>query len=78
MMLDSNFKMYPKLDYLHKNPVVAGYLAMPEHDVYSSEIDDAGGKGMIPIMFIQKATSLHQRNHKLRFAKLAALRDMRY
>ena len=28
-MFDSNFKMDQKLDYLHKNPVVAGYVAMP-------------------------------------------------
>jgi hypothetical protein len=53
MMLNNTFKMDQKLDHFHKNPVVAGYVAMPEHDVYSSEIDDAGGKGMIPSTFIQ-------------------------
>ena len=40
-----------RLDYLHQNPVEAGLVAIPEHYLYSSAIDYAGGKGIIPIIF---------------------------
>jgi len=48
----SNVKMLKqRLDYLHQNPVEAGLVAVPEHYQYSSAIDYAGGKGIIPIIF---------------------------
>jgi putative transposase len=41
-----------RLDYLHHNPVVAGLVAEPEHYLYSSALDYAGGTGPIPIDFL--------------------------
>jgi REP element-mobilizing transposase RayT len=38
-----------KLDYLHNNPVVAGWVDKPEHFLYSSARDYAGDKGLIDI-----------------------------
>jgi hypothetical protein len=49
----SNEIMQQKLDYIHYNPVVAGYVAEPEHYLYSSALDYSGGKGMIDIIFIE-------------------------
>jgi len=49
----SNEMMQQKLDYIHQNPVEAGYVAEPEHYLYSSAIDYADGKGMIDILFIE-------------------------
>ena len=41
-----------KLNYLHHNPVVAGCVDEPEHYLYSSARDYAGGKGLIDIHLI--------------------------
>jgi putative transposase len=38
-----------KADYIHNNPVEAGYVTEPWHWKYSSAIDYAGGKGLIDI-----------------------------
>ena len=44
--------MEQKLDYIHKNPVEAGYVAKPENYLYSSAIDYAGGKGMLEVIIL--------------------------
>ena len=36
-----------KLDYLHLNPVVSGFVTKREEYVYSSAIDYYGGKGLL-------------------------------
>ncbi|MEM9327348.1 MAG: transposase [Bacteroidota bacterium] len=38
-----------KVDYVHENPVVAGFVLEPAHWKYSSAIDYAGGKGVLDI-----------------------------
>jgi REP element-mobilizing transposase RayT len=38
-----------KLDYIHNNPVKAGFVAKPEDWLYSSAIDYAGGKGLLTV-----------------------------
>jgi hypothetical protein len=38
-----------KLDYLHNNPVAAGWVDKPEHFLYSSARDYVGDKGLIDI-----------------------------
>ncbi len=38
-----------KVDYIHLNPVVAGFVVSPEDWKYSSAIDFAGGKGQIEL-----------------------------
>jgi putative transposase len=37
------------VDYIHSNPVEAGFVAEPEHWKYSSAMDYAGGKGPLEI-----------------------------
>jgi REP element-mobilizing transposase RayT len=44
-----NYMIENKLDYLHNNPVEAGYVYEPENYVYSSALDYAGQKGLIEI-----------------------------
>ena len=41
-----------KADYLHNNPVEAGFVAEAEHWKYSSAIDYWGGKGLIDIAYL--------------------------
>ena len=48
----SNEVIDQKLDYLHNNPVVAGWVDMPEHYLYSSARDYAGDKGLIDIVLL--------------------------
>ncbi len=43
----SNEVIDQKLNYIHDNPVVAGWVDEPEHYLYSSARDYAGGKGLI-------------------------------
>ncbi|WP_371814403.1 hypothetical protein [Imperialibacter sp. 75] len=44
--------MDQKLDYIHQNPVKEGFCWEPQEYKYSSAIDYAGGKGLLPILFI--------------------------
>ena len=41
-----------KLEYIHNNPVKAGFVDEPEHYLYSSAINYSGGKGMIDLVMI--------------------------
>jgi putative transposase len=41
-----------KADYLHNNPVEAGFVAEAEHWKYSSAIDYWGGKGLTDIAYL--------------------------
>ena len=42
-----------KLDYIHNNPVVAGFVYEPQHYVYSSAIDYyTGQKGLVKVVLI--------------------------
>ena len=38
-----------KLEYIHMNPVVAGFVNKPEHWRHSSTIDFSGGKGLLEL-----------------------------
>jgi REP element-mobilizing transposase RayT len=42
-------KMMKALNYIHENPVRAGFVETVEHYPYSSAIDYAGSKGMVKI-----------------------------
>jgi putative transposase len=53
LLLDSNFLLEQKLDYIHNNPVKAGFVDEPEDYVYSSARDYAGEKGLIDIVLIE-------------------------
>jgi len=39
------------VDYIHYNPVKAGYVSQPEHYNFSSAMDYAGEKGLLDIVF---------------------------
>jgi len=41
-----------KLDYLHQNPVEAGFSSEPEEYWYSSARDYAGKKGLLDVLFL--------------------------
>jgi len=45
--------MQQKLDYLHYNPVEAGFVENPQEFVYSSAKDYSGEKGMLDIKFLE-------------------------
>lgn len=47
--LTDNKLIDQRLDYLHNNPVEAGFVRLPEDYVYSSAINYADGKGYIDI-----------------------------
>lgn len=45
--------MDQKLEYIHNNPVKAGFVENPEDYIYSSARDYAGIKGLIDIGLIE-------------------------
>ena len=51
--LNSNKKIENSLDYIHMNPVKAGFVSEPHHWKYSSAINYSGGIGLIDIELIQ-------------------------
>ena len=48
----SNTVTEQKMDYIHMNPVVAGFVREAHHWKYSSAIDYSGGKGLLDIDFL--------------------------
>jgi putative transposase len=48
----SNEVIEQKLDYIHHNPVKAGFVSEPEHWLYSSALDYSGGKGLLEIVYL--------------------------
>jgi len=48
-----NYMMEQKLEYIHMNAVVAGFVSSPEDYVYSSARDYAGEKGLLEIILIE-------------------------
>ena len=48
--LFTNEVIQQKIDYIHNNPVKAGWVDEPEHYLYSSARDYAGLPGIIPII----------------------------
>jgi hypothetical protein len=41
-----------KLEYIHNNPVEAGFVEEPEHYIYSSARDYSGYKGMLELNYL--------------------------
>jgi REP element-mobilizing transposase RayT len=41
-----------KVDYIHFNPVEAGFVSEPHHWKYSSALDYSGGKGLLEIDYV--------------------------
>lgn len=53
VMLDNNFMLDQRLNYLHQNPVKAGLVTSPEDYALSSARDYAGEKGLIEVVLIE-------------------------
>ena len=51
--LTDNEILDQKLNYLHMNPVISGFVSEPENWNWSSAIDYAGGKGLVDIILIE-------------------------
>ncbi len=52
--LNTNEKLRQRLNYLHNNPVAAGFVEKPEYWLYSSAVDYyTTRKGLIDIIFIE-------------------------
>lgn len=51
--LSTNKMVVQRLDYLHQNPVKAGFVFKPESWVYSSAVDYAGKNGLINVTLIR-------------------------
>ena len=45
-------RKHQKLDYVHRNPVIAGIVEKPEEYTYSSAKDYCGKEGLIGLLFI--------------------------
>ncbi|NDK54669.1 transposase [Pontibacter sp. BT213] len=52
ILLDNNQMIEQKLEYLHQNPVKAGFVEEPEHWYYSSARDYAGQKGRLEVVWL--------------------------
>ena len=50
--LYSNEVIDQKVDYIHQNPVVSGFVNEAHHWRYSSAIDYSGGKGVLAIDYV--------------------------
>jgi putative transposase len=50
--LYSSLMFDTKLEYIHQNPVRAGLVLEPQHYLYSSAIDYAGGKGLLDVVVL--------------------------
>lgn len=44
--------MVEKINYVHENPVRAGWVDCIEHYLYSSAIDYSGGKGLVKVVIV--------------------------
>jgi putative transposase len=51
--LCDNYMKEQKLEYLHQNPVVSGFVSLSEDYVYSSAKDYAREKGLLEIKFLE-------------------------
>ena len=50
--MNSNEMIDSKLEYIHQNPVEAGFVDQPREWLYSSARDYGGEKGLIDLMFL--------------------------
>nr|WP_319397827.1 transposase [uncultured Carboxylicivirga sp.] len=49
VLMDSNTKLNQRLNYIHNNPVKAGWVLNPEDYPYSSAVNYSGGKGLLDV-----------------------------
>mgnify|MGYP000615539967 CR=1 FL=1 len=53
ILLDDADKALQKLEYIHMNPVTAGFVRRPADYLYSSAVDYEGGKGLVDIQKLE-------------------------
>ena len=53
VILDTNYLIDQKIEYIHNNPVKAGFVDEPENFLYSSAGDYVGKKGLIDIEVLE-------------------------
>jgi hypothetical protein len=51
--LSTNDMLQQRLDYLHQNPVEAGFVSSPEDYLYSSARDYCGEKGLLEVVLVE-------------------------
>ena len=51
----SNFVIDQKIEYIHQNPVVEGWVANAEEYLFSSAVDYAGMKGLVQVEVMNKS-----------------------
>jgi len=49
ILMYSNQLLNQKIEYIHQNPVKAGFVSKPEHYMYSSAVNYSGFKGIIDV-----------------------------
>lgn len=52
IQLSTNEMIEQRLNYLHDNPVVSGFVTKPEEYYYSSAYDYSGHKGLLPLVML--------------------------
>lgn len=52
IMLDNHSKLFQRLNYVHNNPVKAGFVTENDAWKYSSAIDYCGGSGLLEIDYL--------------------------
>ncbi len=52
LAVDTDKKLFNFVNYIHFNPIKAGYVDAPEHWIWSSAKDYAGTRGLLDIDFI--------------------------
>ena len=51
-LTNNDLDIMQRIDYLHENPVTAGWVDLPDHYLYSSAMDYHGRKGLIEVKII--------------------------
>ena len=55
----SNFVIDQKIEYIHQNPVVEGWVANAEEYLYSSAVDYTGLKGLVQLEIMERSVYEH-------------------
>lgn len=53
IVLDSNYLLQQKLDYIHENPVKEGFVLQPQDYLYSSAKNYCGEMGLVDVILIE-------------------------
>ena len=51
-LTNNDIEAMERIDYIHENPVKAGWVDLPEHYLYSSARDYAGSNGLLNVKLL--------------------------